>query len=225
MSAKAAIAAGLLGALAPGAGHLYLGRALRALAPVAVVVTLTLLLGHMGALSSLWGFTAYIAAIVAMVLFSVLDSIRIGLRTGRACGKWFGRWYVIVAWLIVMAVLAEVWMASRSSVLGYAVFRVPGTSMSPALVAGDVVLVNTRPTVESLPLRSLVVVRHPESGAQLIRRVVDMPAPDALTLRSDMPLPPEADSVFRSVAPSSIGGHVTYVLWSPLRQQLGQAAQ
>jgi hypothetical protein len=225
MSAKAAIAAGLLGVLAPGAGHLYLGHALRALVPVAIVITLTLLLGLMGALSSLWGFTAYMAAILAMVLFSVLDSIRIGLKIGRTSGKWFGRWYVIVAWLILLAVLAEVWIASRSGVLGYAVFRVPGMSMSPALVAGDVVLVDTRPTIESLPLRSLVVVQHPDTGAQFIRRVVDISTANALTLRADMPVSPEADSVFRSVAPSSIGGHVTYVLWSPLRKQLGRAAQ
>jgi TM2 domain-containing membrane protein YozV len=226
MPAKNALTAAALALVFPGAGHLYLGHPKRALIPLLSVIVSTLLLAYFGYLSSAWGFAFYIFSLVALTLFGTIDSARLGWRKGRSDIKWYMRWYSQVIWLLCISVLAHFWLATRETVLGYGVFKVPGMSMSPTVVSGDRVLVNTRAqTIESLPLRSVVVVKHPRRGGEYMRRVVAKADGGMLSLASDSPSGPEVDTDFQAVPVSSVSGVVTTVLWSPLHDEFMQSVE
>ena len=74
---------------------------------------------------------------------------------------------IVTAVAVVLLLLV---VASVTGLLPVRVVRVESGSMTPTLEAGDLVLVQRGPG--DLQRRALVVVRHPDTGEQLVKRAV-----------------------------------------------------
>jgi signal peptidase I len=220
--AGVAVLASALSVLAPGAGHLYLGRAKRFLVVFAIFVLILGGLGAAGRISSVGGFVLVMSAATGLAAFAMVDSLVQGLRSGRSEAKWYMRWFIVAAWFVWVIAFVGTWMAVRDTVLGYAVFRVPGTFMQPTLMAGDVVLVDTRVSAhEDFMQDSLVVIRHPRNGILYIRRLKEQTSPGIYSVVTDAPVRP-ADPTLQALPRANITGIVTAILWSPQRNRFGE---
>jgi hypothetical protein len=215
-----AVVAAVLSFLAPGTGHLYLGRAKRFMIPLSAFAVAVAGFGVAGVVSNLFGFTFLMAMGLGVALFGIVDSFVQGLSFGRSERKWYGPWLVIIAWWLALAGLALAWPQMRS-LLGYDIYRIPAPSMMPTLQLGDVILVDSRlsPQQQISP-GSLVIVRHPRYGLLYARRVGATSGPDAFALTSDWTWAAR-DPELQIVPRSAIVGFVTAVLWSPQRHELG----
>lgn len=80
---------------------------------------------------------------------------------------------------VLLAAMAGGWWV-RDHVLGS--FQVESGSMAPTLCTGDQVLVDKRATGESLELGDLVVVKAPDDGRLVVKRVVGLPG-DRVAIR------------------------------------------
>jgi hypothetical protein len=217
---KEAAAAAALSLIAPGSGHLYLGRAKRFAVPFALFTMALLALGVLGLISTLAGFTLILGMGVGLVLFTIIDAVVLGARVGRANHKWYMRWFVLVAWVLACLALNLFWVSIRESVLGYATYRISSVSMRPTLAPGDIVLVNTRlPAGSELETNTLVVFHYPNRGGLNILRVKQQERPGSYSLSNGLPFSPTVEGVSRE----NISGVVTALLWSPERKEFGHS--
>ena len=215
MPVKDAATAAGLSLLAPGTGHLYLGRARRFMVPLALFVAVILVLGVLGLISTLAGYMFVLAMAWGLALFALVDGAALGIRSGRGAHKWYMRWFVLAAWIVAIIALVLIWAGIREPVLGYATYRIPGAYMRPTLAPGDVVLVNTRLSEGDLRPNTLVVFRHPQSGILYILRIRQQTSSGSYTLSTGLPFAPGIEGVPRE----NISGRVTALLWSPERRE------
>lgn len=222
MSYRTASSAAVLNVLAPGSGHLYLGKAGRFLWPACGVIAVFLALGFMGRLSTFAGAAVYLSLLAALVVCVVADAVIQGLRVQIPIKRWYSHWYIILVWVVFLVITAQALAMLREQTFGSRIFRVPTGSMSPAIAAGDYVLVDTRPTVTIVsPINSIVTVHSPSINATVLRRVHSMPTPTTVELVSDSPLSPSSDVGLNAVPVTSIEGRVTAIMWSPSRRSIG----
>lgn len=219
MSLRIAASASLLSLIVPGAGHLYLGRARRFLLPAAGFLLTAAVLAVTSSLGTPLGFSIYLFGITVLPILSLIDSFVIGLHAGRVARPWYSRWYAVIAWMIALCVSVALAISARESLLGYGVFRMPNSIMAPALLAHDIVLVDTRaPGQGRLAAGAVVVVRHPGNHALYLRRIDTMLSGTTVNLRSGGIYRPAYDADFQDIPVAAIEGVVTSVLWSPERR-------
>ena len=89
--------------------------------------------------------------------------------------------------------------------------RVTGESMQPTLLPGDVVLVDTRAYVVSLPqVGDIVLARHPyQKELLIIKRVADITPESRLVLHSDNPHIGSDSRQFGTIIQQRLIGRVT----------------
>ena len=213
----AAVAAAL-NILAPGAGHLFLGRAGRFFIPLVTAALVIFGLGHLGLISTLPGFAVVVSLALFLRIFAILDAAVLPFRSGPVERKWYMRWFVWVAWIVASSAMTFLLTQGRESILGFTAYRIPGAYMRPTLSPGDIVLVDTRMPAGELPPDTPVVFRHPDSGALHILRVKQQVDSDTYSLSTGLPFAASLD-----VPRASISGMVTSVVWSPERREFGRA--
>jgi TM2 domain-containing membrane protein YozV len=224
MLVRPALTAAVLSAFALGAGHLYLGRPRRGVLLFTALAALYVTLGLLGLLSRLPGFLTLTAVAAATWFFALVDCAVIGARSGRGAPVWHRRWFVIVAWVAMLLVLTQLSIVYRPAVFGVQLFRVPRGAMSPAIVPGDFVLVDTRAKAPAaLAPGMVVVVQHPRLGLS-IRRVVSSVDEGTWTLTADVPGLP-IDPNLAAVPIERIRGVVIAVLWSPKRRVFARSLE
>src|SRR5438067_1992312 len=133
--------AGLSSLLLPGSGHVYVGRPTRFALIFGTAIVLYCGLAVAGKLSS---FPFYLLALVGLgagVLLSAIDAYRVSRRGLSIRGKWYQRWWAYVLILIAFGVVGESFRATRESVFGFGVYRVPGELMQPTILRGETILV------------------------------------------------------------------------------------
>ncbi|WP_255991144.1 S24/S26 family peptidase [Chitinolyticbacter albus] len=218
MHIRSGITAAVLGTLAPGAGHLYLGQARRFMLPALTFLIVLLALGVAGQLSRVHGATIFICMALFLLLFSIADSLVLGLRQGRNTARWYARWYVLLGWLVVSWLYGYVLTHYRESLLGYSMFRMTASTMSPTILPGDLMLVDTRSLNPSTT--DIVIFEIPERSVQVAGRVISTSIPNAYTVamdsNPDLPL---------QISTTHLRGKVTAVLWSPTRRQFGASVE
>src|SRR3569623_684787 len=103
---RSRLAAGLLSLIAPGAGHVYIGRARRGLVLLGVLIAIQPLLLAIGfALPPqtfvMWAYgLGLLLALIAFLLFIVVDAIRLTRRAENTPARWRGIVAtILVAWI------------------------------------------------------------------------------------------------------------------------------
>jgi signal peptidase I len=204
--------AGASNVLFPGLGHLYIGRAQRFLIPLVFIVGIYSGLGLLNLLPTFLGFVVALLLIWGLGIFSVVDVFILARRAGGSRSKWYSRWYAYVSWIFLLLVVAVVWPQTRSNLLGYETFRVPGVAMEPTIRAGDYILVNTRAYRLAGPeFGDVVVFTDASNGSQYIRRIAHRRPGDQFEVGADNS---SMATPIGAVPRSAILGKVTYVAYS-----------
>ncbi|MBI4206701.1 MAG: S24/S26 family peptidase [Betaproteobacteria bacterium] len=212
----------LFGFLVPGLGHIYIGRARRIVLVAIAYFAVVFCLGIAGLLSTFGGAAVYVGLLLALYLFGIADP-PIVVKPQAFEPKWYNRWYGYVGWIALVFIAMSVVPVIREPVLGFSVFRVPGTSMMPAIEPRDIVLVDTRAFADSPPaLNDVVIVRGPRSGFLYVRRVAKEHGPDSLFFKKDNQEPSTADLELQNVPVSEALGRVTYVFYSWNTARIGR---
>ena len=89
--------------------------------------------------------------------------------------------------------------------------RVTGESMQPTLLSGDIVLVDTRAYLVSMPsVGDIVLARHPyQRDVSIIKRVADITPERRLVLHSDNPHVGSDSRQFGTISQQRLVGRVT----------------
>lgn len=224
--ARSFLLAGIGSLLAPGLGHLYVGRAKRFMIVAGSFLFGLLVLGQVGALSSFIGIVACAALFLGLVVFSIIDSSLLAYRIGTFEPRWYCRWYVYAVWLPLLMVLFIAGLLVRSSLLGFMFYRSASVAMAPVIEPREVVLVDTKAFRETQPkIGDIVVVTVPDLHRTYIRRITDRPSELAISLAADNPTGDDKDGDLQGIPLANILGRVTYLLYSPTSRRIGQAVQ
>ena len=215
----------LFGFLVPGLGHVYIGRALRFSVFAVAYFAIVLGLGLAGFLSTFWGQAVYVGLLLTLYLFSIVEPPIVATRKPFE-PRWYNRWYGYIGWIALAVIALSVIPLMRESILGFAVFRVPGGAMVPAIEPRDIVLVDTRAFVNRAPVANeVVIVRGPQTGLLYVRRVRTQPGSVHLTLIRDNPEPSRSDLELARVPVSEAIGKVTYVFFSANAARIGRRVE
>lgn len=213
--------AGALGLLAPGLGHLYLGRASRFVVCALAAVAIIAILAMTGAIPTFAGFVVYVATLLALPLFSIVDALLARGIEGFV-PKWYNRWYVYVGWFVLVVAAWSLLVGARSSVLGYGIMRMPSPTMAPTIEPGELVLVDTRAYRERLPDGGdVVIVWSPRSRTYYVKRALVV-SPGGLSFENDNPRMRMPLDNLNAPDELIMHGRVTHVLYSPDTSRIGR---
>jgi signal peptidase I len=174
--------AGLLQIVTPGLGNLYSGRPLHGLVLHVAVQGIVLFL----ALALLWlpwpvNFLIPVAAAIVMTVFVIFD----GLRCARAARPALSlarnnRWHVYILVAAVLAIIVapeQVLVGSPTRAYVMQTFSAATTSMEPAVLVGDRVVVDKSAYAFSEPKRGDIVFYRSTEQPETIfmKRIVGMP--------------------------------------------------
>jgi signal peptidase I len=174
--------AGLLQIVTPGLGNLYSGRPLRGLILYVAVQGIVIFL----ALALLWlpwpvNFLIPVAAAIVVTVFVIFDAVRCAraARPGFSLAR-SNRWHVyilVVAALAIVVAPEQVLVGSPTRAYVIQAFAAPTTSMEPAILAGDHVVVDKSAYAFSEPKRGDIVFFGDTERPQTIfmKRIVGMP--------------------------------------------------
>jgi len=162
--------------LVPGLGFVLLDRVRLGIIAVALYFVPILVFSRARFVLVPAGYYVMIATVLAAIGWSVIYSARIAYSSSKASiprVKW------VIATVFTVLVLALAWgtAGSRGTSLGYETFSIPSGSMSPTLLKGDYILVDTWYFSDTDPqVDDLVVFEAPDSsGTKYIKRVVGVP--------------------------------------------------
>ncbi|MEA2930960.1 MAG: signal peptidase [Hyphomicrobiales bacterium] len=180
---RSRLLAGVLSFIAPGVGHLYVGRPRRGL-----VLFLTLLALQFVVVAGAFmvpptfravvsfGF-AILAVAAAVFLFTIVDAVRLANRGGGAPPP---RWYVgagavIAVWIAFFA--ASELNAVAKTQMPWRNFSIPSASMEPTLHVGEWIIADMRHFEKHAPARGdLAIYRLPSDNETIyIKRIVGLP--------------------------------------------------
>jgi len=179
---RSRIVAGLLSLIAPGVGHLYIGRRKRGLVLLAILLALPATMVAIGILLpptflavGLLGAT-YLVGYAGLLLFVLIDAIRLA-RRGEPHQT---PWYIYVLSILAVWVgfyLASVLMGVVRTQLPWRIFSIPASSMQPTLMLDEHVLGDMRYFAKHQPARNDVVFyRLPSDNSTIyIKRIVGLP--------------------------------------------------
>jgi signal peptidase I len=178
-------------------------------------------LAIVGKLSSFPFYVLALAALATAVLLTAIDAFRLSRRAQAVRGRWYQRWWVYVLLFIVFGVVGESFRATRESVFGFGVYRVPGELMEPTIVRGEQILVDTRAFRDARPkVGDVVVYEDREFRMQFIRRIAAIDK-DAIELTWDNKSV-TAPIGAKTIPASDLKGRVTSVFWSFGQGRIGK---
>lgn len=195
---RSRIIAGVLTVLVPGLGHLYAGRAKRAiwLFCIVSVLALTWLVGLRSAppinMTAYLARLAFMLGVLAVYVYAIYDAVRgIDPRTAVPL-RWFNRAVVYVGIIVINFASDQLssYVVKSDSAASYSpgkVFNIPSGSMMPTLLVGDYVVAWSDYYKSHAPQRGDLVAfdYKPEANGearQWIKRVVGLPG-DRIQLR------------------------------------------
>jgi signal peptidase I len=205
--------AGFSGLILPGSGHVYVGRLARFAVIFGIAIALYCALAIAGKLSS---FPFYVLALVGLaggVLLSAFDAYRVSRKGQSVRAKWYQRWWMYVLLLVAFGVVGESFRATRESVFGFGVYRVPSELMQPTILPGEHILVDTRAFRNAAPYAGDVVVYYDRELNSLFIRRVAVVSGSAIDLTWDNKSV-SAPLGSTTIPPGDLRGRVTSVFWS-----------
>jgi signal peptidase I len=179
---RSRIAAGLLSLVAPGAGHLYIGRRRRGLILLALLLAIQPLLVAAAfflppSTFVIWAYGAVLlTALLGVTLFILIDAMRLAHRGDGSRPRWYVYVGAIVAiWTSLSAVSLLGAIVKR--LLPWRTFSIPSSSMQPTLRIEEWILGDTRYYPAHAPARGdLIIYRYPADETTLyIKRIVGLP--------------------------------------------------
>jgi signal peptidase I len=175
---RSRLIAGLLSLIAPGVGHLYIGRRRRGFLLIAALLAIQILLLALAFVlpSSavvLLAFALIVAAAYAgWFLFVLVDAVRLARRGDGSRPRWY----------VYLGAVAAVWLSVAASPLVVAAkghlpwrtFSIPSSSMQPTLHLGEAVVSDTSYFAKHAPARGDVIFyRLPSDNSTIyVKRVV-----------------------------------------------------
>ncbi|MEW6349506.1 MAG: signal peptidase I [Thermodesulfobacteriota bacterium] len=171
--------AALLSLPLPGLGHVYNGnwrRGLLLFVCLHVVLAATAILGIIHTFAGL-AFVLILAT--AGQVFIAADAAVGARRAGEVALRWFQRWFVYAAVLVLFhaALIPVIRWSCPPGLLGVRTFRMPASSMEPALVRGDYFLAEIPLFSRVVPERGdLILFPYPEDTSKtFVKRVISLP--------------------------------------------------
>ncbi len=168
MQAKAnPILAFFLSLLVPGWGLLYAGRLRWAAITAALLYGGWILAGLLGLIASPPGIYALIGY---LVLIKLSSAVLAAWCTRQSDSQPIPGWRVQLPYVaILLLATLSLGYPLRSSVLGYALYKIPAGSMASTIAAGDYIIVDTRPGAPRVG--DIVAYLDQGTGIQRISRV------------------------------------------------------
>ena len=159
-----------------GWGFWIVGKPRLAFATVGAVAGLVLVFCGLRLILDPRGFIVYFALLAGLILGSCLWSAVLEYRRGKESAP-PGNWRVSLLFAVVVIILFAPLRFFRADLLGYDSYRMPSSSMAPALVKGDYILADTwtysRANIE---IGDLAVFEVPElEGVLYVKRIVGVP--------------------------------------------------
>lgn len=214
-----ALVAFVLNVFLPGLGHLYIGRAARWAISVGMALGLYFILGISGVLLNVWAYFLALAAMGGAYIFLLIDAPRLARRQTFE-PKWYNRKIMYLVFVLGIFAYSSALPYIRPTVLGIDTFRIPTNSMSPTLVAGDHIIVDTKAYRQASPIVGDVVVARAQNGSLYVRRVA------AGAIRGDVRLeteiqPPTEPRYFQDVPIQNVTAKVRYIIYSSDIKRIG----
>lgn len=174
---RSPVLAVILNVLFFGLGFVYVGRFVYGI--ILLLSAMVLVLGL--ALTKLIFVPQALYSAVAIAVLVWIGALvwvgKLAKRHGEAELKWYQRWYIYVAFAVVSSLISNSMHVFRGPVFGYESYRVPSQAMTPTLLAGDFILVDTAVYRDENPKRGDVIVFwYPEDpDIAFIKRVIGVP--------------------------------------------------
>jgi signal peptidase I len=223
--ARSPVMAAILGLVAPGAGHLYAVKPVRAIVSLGIALLVYVALSAAGFLTTFVGYVVALSSLVASVAYWTVDPVRVLRKQRQVAVRWYGRWPAIAAYgVFVMFVGSWWWSVGNRHVLGYEIIRVPAKSMEPAVRAQEVVILDRRAFV-SKPVTAgqVVSVVDPERGAEKLRRVARAePGEPTIEVVADNHAQGHDSREWGPLVRDAPTGLATYILWSDRIGRIGR---
>lgn len=134
--------------------------------------------GRLGLITTAMGYWTLLVAVYAIMLIGLVLAYRFARAMPEGAPlRWYNRWYHYI-WLALVGVAISYSMAThRGALFGFEPFRIPSTSMQPALVPGDFIVVDERASAMADIERGDIVIymprRYPEQA--WTARVIGLP--------------------------------------------------
>jgi len=215
----------------PGGGHLYVGRIRRFVIALLLLSPVIAILAHTDLLATFAGFAIGGLSVVSFSMFALIDPYLLARRTPFPIKRWYMTPSVYVLYALGMAILLlivnrpSVSTTFRSEVLGYDLYSIGSSSMSPTLMPTDRLLIDTRYYQNHAPMvGELVLARSPDNSTTFVRRIRVVTDSDVWVapdhLRRTQLEPP--DLLLTTQIPiSNIRGRATYILFSRDLKRIG----
>ena len=181
------VRAALSNFLGIGLGYVYVGRIELAIAFVAGLVGITAIAGWSRLVFQPLALYALAAVVTFAALFVVTHSGLIAARNRTAVARPYNRWWFYILWIVVSLFLSQWLVPSRPVLFGFEPFRIPSSSMAPAVQEGDFVMADTWYFDREDPqYGDLVVFKVPGStDVKYLKRIVGLPG-DKIEIRDDV---------------------------------------
>lgn len=206
--------AALLNFIALGLGHLYIGRARRALMALLILYAFIFMLAPTGWCASPIGFCA--GCLVAFVsgLFIILDAFFLAERNPHPPVRWYMKGYIYTAYAAFFIMTGCVMMEFRGDLFGAETLQFEGPSMDPTLLDGDDVLIDTRYYHQHSPVAGDIVVVRGLHGLTDMRRVKKASGTMVRLVADGKSLGPTDAPMDFTVPLSAIEGRVVAIFFS-----------
>jgi signal peptidase I len=218
VSRRSPVRASALNAIIPGLGHLYVGRAKRAILMLVGMEGISVVLGQFGLFASYAGLLLFYL-IHGVWIYLIYDSFALAKRSPDAAPKWYMHkvWYAFYA--VVFLVVSTLLGAYRAELYGFDLYPVRDDLMAPTLAQDDLVLVDAKAYRGAGPgPGDVVVIDFGDQGLEL-RRVKSADSEGAEVAVDD----PTAVQYDGYISLTSIRGRVTGVVFSSKGTPFGEA--
>lgn len=173
------VVAALLSVLLPGLGHVYCGMPGRGIVFYLGMWVLIVLVRLSGLIYSFGGLLAAVAIFSAFQIFIMVEAAIKAARLKEMHLNWYNRWYVYGAAILLVSGILELALppVPQYQIAGMRSFKMPASSMHPALERGDNMMAKLRPYGKGVPKRGDVVVFYypPDKTKDFIKRVIGLP--------------------------------------------------
>ena len=176
---RSPLVAVLVSIVLPGLGQVYCGKLARG---IVFYLGKWVLISVVGLSGLIAGFSGLIVAVAIIAVYRIVIAAEAGVTAARLKEvplKRYNRWYVYVAAVFLVHVIAEQALLPivQFRIVGLRSFKMPASSMQPALEPGDHVMAKLRPYRNSLPKRGdAVVFDYPlDKTKDFLKRVIGLP--------------------------------------------------
>jgi signal peptidase I len=175
VSAPSRWAAALLGLLATGLGHVYVGHLNRGLAWWSVILTFTFGTTWLGLWDRFSGLLVGLGDALAIHGASAIDAARIAVRRRRQGfvePEPYQRWWVYCAYVLFSLMITPLFQG----IVPLQTFAIPSENMVPTLAPGDEMVVRkVTGELEGVERGRVVVLRYEAGGTYVVSRILGLP--------------------------------------------------